>query len=190
MIGTETFSGRLPPNFQRAAASTAARSKAEYPDDGVTVECWTVGAGQVGNLDFTGSNINHMETEVLGPLQTIQPGASISLPMTWELCRCDGPIIAVQPGGCTARSLTATVVDGSIHVTGGFGVFDTGEMVLRALSAQGETLWQHELGPVDPLTAVTVDHFVPLSSASHSFELVVRPAGSDDEFQLASTGQS
>ncbi len=163
---------------------------AEYPDDGVTVECWTVGAGQVGNLDFTGSNINHMETEVLGPLQTIQPGASISLPMTWGVCRCDGPIVDVQPGGCTARPLTATVVDDSLHVTGGFGVFDAGKLVLRGLSAQGDLLWQHELGPVDPLTAVTVDHFVPLSPISHNFELLVQATGSDDEFLLASTGQS
>ncbi len=47
---------------------------AEYPDDGVTVECWTVGAGQVANLDYGETEIYLMETEVLSPLRTIAPG--------------------------------------------------------------------------------------------------------------------
>ena len=47
----------------------------EYPDGGATVECWTVGAGQVANLDYADSGIYLMETEVLSPLSTIAPGA-------------------------------------------------------------------------------------------------------------------
>lgn len=60
----------------------------EYPDGGASVECWTVGAGQVSNLDYAGSGIYLMETEVLSPMYTIPPGTSASFALEWASCAC------------------------------------------------------------------------------------------------------
>ncbi len=47
---------------------------ADYPDGGASVEVWTVGTGQVGNLSFEDTGIYHMEAEVLSPMITLAPG--------------------------------------------------------------------------------------------------------------------
>ena len=77
----------------------------EYPDGGATVECWTVGAGQVANLDYAESGIYLMETEVLSPLFTIAPGETANFALEWASCRCDGPVVDVQAGGCATQPL-------------------------------------------------------------------------------------
>ena len=78
---------------------------AEYPDDGATVECWTTGKGIVGNLNFEDSKIYHMETEVLSPLHTFEPGARHSFQIEWGACTLPGRVMDVQAGGCTAEAL-------------------------------------------------------------------------------------
>ncbi|MCB0068381.1 MAG: DUF4380 domain-containing protein, partial [Caldilineaceae bacterium] len=97
---------------------------ADYPDNGATVECWTVGAGKVANLDYAGSGIYLMETEVLGPLTVIEPGASTAFALEWGGCRCAGPVVDVQTAGCTAKRLAVQTTSTSASLTGSFGVFD------------------------------------------------------------------
>jgi hypothetical protein len=46
----------------------------EYPDQGVGVECWTVGRGKVANLDYEKTSIFLMEVEVLSPFFHFLPG--------------------------------------------------------------------------------------------------------------------
>jgi hypothetical protein len=77
----------------------------EYPDNGSTVECWTVGKGKVANLDYEHSDIYLMETEVLSPFYTFQPNESHTFRIEWGAARYTGPILDVQEGGCASQKL-------------------------------------------------------------------------------------
>ena len=130
----------------------------EYPDGGATLECWTVGAGQVANLDYAGSGIYLMETEVLSPMCTITPGNSASFALEWESCALDGPVMDVQAGGCSSRPLDVRSAGDRRQLTGSFGVFDAGELRIAWRLPGGELAWGDGLGRVDPLAPVVVDY--------------------------------
>jgi hypothetical protein len=145
----------------------------EYPDDGVTVECWTVGAGQVANLNYENSGIYLMETEILSPLRDIAPGETASFSIEWAVCRCPGPVIEVTEAGCTAQKLTAQVSDDFVRLTGQFGVFDDGELAALWLERDGVVIQHQFLGPVNPLSAVLLDSEFPRPAGSQHVELWV-----------------
>ena len=130
----------------------------EYPDGGATVECWTVGAGQVANLDYAGSGIYLMETEVLSPMCTIGPGAAAGFGLEWASCALEGPVVDVQAGGCASRPLAVHGADGALALSGSFGVFDAGELRIAWRLPGGELAWGDGLGPVDPLKPVVLEH--------------------------------
>jgi hypothetical protein len=155
-------------------------AEAVYPDEGATVECWTVGAGEVDNLDYEGSGIHLMETEVLGPLQEIAPGSSTALRIEWAAARCPGPIVAVNAGGCAARPLTAGGRDEGLYLTGRFGVFDRGDLQYRGYDGNGAMLAEHHMGPVEPLQTLAVRELIPAATELARVELVVRTASGDE----------
>ena len=131
---------------------------ADYPDDGATVEVWTVGAGQVGNLNYEHSGIYLMETEVLSPLRTIPPGESTSFSIEWAACRLPGPAVAVSEAGAAAAPLRAVRAGGDyVRLTGALGAFDRGELRLVWLDAAGDALETWPRGLADPLGAVLID---------------------------------
>lgn len=129
----------------------------EYPDNGSTVECWTVGKGKVANLDYEHSGIYLMETEVLSPFYTFQPGESHSFQIEWGACRTAGRIVDVQPGGCASQKLSAQPVSGEVRLTGSFGVFDSGQLLLTWLDAAGEVIGSIILREVSPDRLVAFD---------------------------------
>lgn len=156
---------------------------AEYPDDGATVEVWTVGAGQVGNLDFTGRAIYHVETEVLSPLRTIAPGAATTFTLEWAACRLTGPVVAVSEAGAAAVPLRAVRLgDDYVHLTGQLGVFDRGELRLVWLDTAGSALSVWPRGQADPLGAVLLDRVAHLPRGTAAVEM--RVAGEDGQERL------
>ncbi len=142
----------------------------EYPDEGVTVECWTVGAGKVANLDYGETEIYLMETEILSPMLTIAPGASESFALEWGACRCPGPIVDVTDAGCVAEPLKAVLAGGFCRLTGAFGVFDVGELALVWRDQQGKILQSDVLREVNPLSAVLLDCVVPAPEGAVSVD--------------------
>lgn len=159
---------------------------AEYPDGGATVECWTVGAGEVANLNYADSGIYLMETEVLGPLVTMEPGASTHFALEWGCCRCEGAVIDVQEGGCAAVKLVAQPYDDErVRLTGSFGVFDAGQLEVVWRDHNGDELAHQRLQAVDPLGAVVVDMMLDKVKNAEHVELRVKTA--QGEAQLAVT---
>lgn len=134
---------------------------ADYPDEGVTVEVWTVGAGQVGNLNYEHSGIYLMETEILSPLRSIQPGASTTFSIEWAACRLPGPVVAVSEAGAASVPLRALRVgEGYVRLTGTLGAFDQGELRLAWHDSAGHTLETLPRGLADPLGAVVLDRVI------------------------------
>ena len=145
----------------------------EYPDDGSTVEVWTVGKGKVSNLDYEHSKIFLMETEVLSPFYTFQPGQSHSFQIEWGVCRTAGRIVDVQTGGCASQKLSAETTTGEIRLTGSFGVFDAGKLLLTWLNTAGELVGSTVLREVHPNRLVSLDERLQPSAESRSAELTV-----------------
>ncbi len=135
----------------------------EYPDGGATVEVWTTGTGTVGNLNYEESDEYFMEAEVLSPLRTLAPGEQTTLTLNWGVCRCAGPVIEVNEGGCLSAPLALERLDGSYgRMTASGGVFDAGTLELAWLDAQRAPISAQPLGPVDPLTVVNLDRVLPV----------------------------
>ncbi|MEA3439356.1 MAG: DUF4380 domain-containing protein [Chloroflexota bacterium] len=149
-------------------------SGAEYPDEGVSVECWTVGKGVAANLDYEHSGIYLMETEVLSPLFDIQPGESRSFRIEWGVCRCPGPVLDVQAGGCIGRRLNISDESGKTKLNGAFGVFEPGELILNWEAAGGTPLKQESIGRVSPLEAVILDEQVERVDRAIKIKLTVK----------------
>jgi hypothetical protein len=145
----------------------------QYPDDGSTVECWTVGKGKVANLDYETSDIYLMETEVLSPFYEFQPGESHTFTIEWGACRSSGRILDVQPGGCSSRKLSAQVHGDRVLLSGVFGVFDTGNLLLTWLDGSGEASGSVLLGAVSPTGLVLFDEEFQLPAGAAGVELFV-----------------
>ena len=155
-----------------------------YPDGGATVECWTVGAGQVANLDYADSGIFLMETEVLSPLYTILPGEEATFALEWGSCRCPGTVVDVSEAGCVTQPLSARLADGAVHLSGQFGVFDEGLLDIVWLDARNRRLHRESVARVNPLAAVHVDSTLPSPAGAEHVELRVT-AGDGLERRLA-----
>jgi hypothetical protein len=145
----------------------------DYPDDGAAVEFWTVGRGQVANLDYEKSAIYLMEVEVLSPFQHIEPEQRVSFRIEWGVCRCPGPIVDVTEGGCAGRKLQVTRNGNYAHLTGAFGVFDRGQLNLEWLDRAGGVLEPVALGPVSPLGMVALDQLCAVPPAATQVQLIV-----------------
>jgi hypothetical protein len=157
----------------------------DYPDEGVTVEVWTTGAGEVGNLDFTGKDIYHMETEVLSPFRDIAPGETAYFAIEWGACRSNGPVVAVNPGGALTQALTLTPQTGDVvRLTCQGSVFAAGDLLLR-WRQDDHTIEESALGPVDPLTLIQLDQPVKPPAGAQAVQLVVRAAADEVDRLLA-----
>lgn len=181
-VGLDSLGGWIA--FSHAAAGYAFAERftvdpgAEYPDQGATVEVWTVGAGRVGNFNYEQNPAYLMEAEVLSPLRRIAPGAQTSFSFEWGTCRCTGPVIAVSEAGCLSAPLSfERLSEGYARLTVSAGVFDAGHLELAGLDARQQVILRHPLGPVDPLAAVHLDRVLQIPGQVSS--LVVQVATAD-----------
>jgi hypothetical protein len=63
----------------------------------------------------------------------------------------------VQPGGCTSNKLTAQPVPQGLRLSGIFGVFDIGNLLLFWLDVSGEAIGSVFLHEVTPSELVTFE---------------------------------
>ncbi len=157
----------------------------EYPDKGATVECWTTGKGRVANLNYEDSNIYLMETEVLNPLYTFNPGETRSFKIIWAVCCCEGQVVDVNETGCVHRPLSAKETSEGLELTGSFGVFFSGCLQLIWQDQTGKTLSIEVLKEVTPLEVVTLERtFIPPPQSAR-LELQVLTDVNDSFYTLA-----
>jgi hypothetical protein len=150
---------------------------AEYPDDGASVEVWTVGTGKVANLDYENSSIYLMESEVLSPLTTIEPGETTHMLLEWGVCRCDAQVTAVGSIYAASHPLEFVKVgDDRIHLKFRGGVFIGGELLAIFSDDAGNVLSQTTLGTVTPHQLVVIDHTLDMLLESRRLTLKVDTA--------------
>ena len=158
--------------------------EADYPDNGSSVEFWTVGRGRVGNLSYEDTEIFLMEVELLSPMKRMEPGETTAFHLEWGAARCPGPILGVSDAGLTGKPLRLSRRGEYVSVEGNFGVFQPGNLHLDWQARDGQVLVSEDLGPASPLGAIILDR-VFLAPASSTRGAVVLNAD-DRSMSLAS----
>lgn len=94
------------PDGLRLSLSTSVRGDAEHPDDGCPVELWLQHptARPIEALGGLHPDADLVEMEVLGPLETLHPGASTTLHTRWSTTP---PTAATNAGARTDRRAPA-----------------------------------------------------------------------------------
>ena len=150
------------------------RAGATYPDGGASVECWTMGLGEIEGLDLGADTPPFMEAEILGPMRTMAPGESHSLDIEWYAARCPGPILDVSPVGCCHQPLTAEWSGHRLRLKGVFGPFFLGAADLVWLDAEGRVCTVETLGSATPTDVLSFDVLRMAPSGARTVELRVK----------------
>jgi hypothetical protein len=154
----------------------------EYPE-GSSVEYWMYGLGKISSNATEKSTADTdtpytIETELLAPLETLQPGQSASFDSEWRLARIGGsfPILDCTPAGCTAEAFAARRASpGVLILSGRFGVFYYGGARVRILDAGGRQLSETapaRISPEQPLVMQKDFPNVSAPAAARALELV------------------
>lgn len=157
----------------------------EYPD-GSSVEYWTNGLGKIfawrKEIEMSPSPSEtpfFIETELLSPLESLQPGQSASFDYEWRLTRIGGsfPILECTAAGCTAEAFACKRTgNGTLALSGRFGVFYSGVARVRMLDADNNQL--SGTGPVKvspglPLVMQTDFPNVSAPASARMIELII-----------------
>jgi hypothetical protein len=146
----------------------------KYPD-GSSVEYWINGLGKIfawrKEIDMSPSpseNPYVIETELLSPLESLQPGQSASFDYEWRLARIGGsfPILDCTAAGCTAEAFACRQTSsGALRLSGRFGVFYSGSTRVRILDARGNQLSVSSAVKISPKFPLVVQTDFPNLSA-------------------------
>ncbi len=157
----------------------------DYPD-GSSVEYWTNGLGKIyawrKEIEMSPSpseNPYVIETELLGPFESLQPGQNASFDYEWRLARIGGdfPILDCTAAGCVAEALACKrKSNGAITLSGRFGVFYSGTVRIRLLDGNGHTISETapvRVSPAMPLVMQTDFPNVPAPPSARETEVVI-----------------
>jgi len=141
---------------------------ASYPD-GAPVAFWISGHG---TFTLHGDQVDmsagdgcdpHVETEIMSPLTSLEPGEHCNFRTMWHLAAVDAQeIISVNRCGAVGASLA--VHSGSpARLTGSFGTFRDAKLELVAHDRASQVVGTYDLGEVNPRRPVLLDRSIPLS---------------------------
>lgn len=158
----------------------------EYPD-GASVESWNHGPGTISRMAFDQTLPDDpqrmpyiLESEVLSPFATLDPGEEYSFPVSWSPTRAPNPIRATVWTGAISEPLSARIEAPWVTLKGSFGVFVPGTLEAVFYSALGEELSRRQLSSVDPREVVCLDESVPLPGEAYRMSLLVRDADGEN----------
>jgi len=147
----------------------------EYPDNGASLESWTVGRGKIPglNYDYEHSGIYLMETEVLSPLFDFQPGETRSFNLEWGVCSLPGMVVQASEAGPVCQPLQATSIPDGVRLTGQFGVYEQGVLDIAWLDGYKNVLLAQSLELVTPFQPLNLDLTFKPPKGTESVRLLV-----------------
>jgi hypothetical protein len=152
----------------------------EYPDH-ASVESWNDGPGRVSRgpffqtlLDDPQKTLYFLETEVLSPYATLDPGEQYEFTVHWAPTSVTNPIVNAVWAGAISQPLSAMVEGSNVMLKGTFGVFVPGELVANFYSVMGEVLGNTALQTVDPRQVVRLDKTAKLPAGTFRVSIYVR----------------
>jgi len=128
------------------------------------------------------------------PMVRLQPGDSYAFETTWHPVRADKNLVSVNDAGVVEKPLAAVVESKGLRLTGKYGVFLSGKLIVQVSAANG-TKTTILLDAVDPLHEVELDRVIPVSSDAVRISIHLNDdQGSDlgvlDEVEIARPGKS
>jgi Domain of unknown function (DUF4380) len=118
---------------------------------------------------------SYVETEVLSPLVSLEPGEEYTFDVWWHCARVRaGEIERANSCGVVSRALGVAPENGSLRVTGAFGVFQNGTAELACIRKDGQVAALQTAGPVTPLAPCRVEALIPRLEALFRVSLRVR----------------
>jgi hypothetical protein len=162
----------------------------EYPD-GAAVETWNNGPGTIsrGPWDQTlpddpKQNPYILETEVLSPYATLNPGEEYSFPVYWSPTSVPNPVLNAVWAGAINEPLAANLEGGQVSLKGVFGVFTPGTLVANLYNVMGEELGQANLQTVDPREVVRLDKSIPAPAGAFRVSVFVKDSEGENRGYL------
>jgi hypothetical protein len=157
-------------------------SQKAYPD-GSSVEFWHNGTGRIFAynewMEMPESHVENpyvFESEVLSPFARLQPGESYTWRYEWNACRIGGdfPVVSCSNAGLVSEALACWRDGDRVRLSGRFGVFHRGRLVLEMYDANNRILATEMLDSgATPLAPVVLDRAIALSPAARSVALVL-----------------
>jgi hypothetical protein len=100
----------------------------------------------------------YLEAEINSPLCRLRPGASCSLDTEWFPTRAETEFHGVADAGIVIRPLRATHLDnGKLKLSGSFGVFFSGRVVVRFYDDHGANLGTVPVVDVNPAEMLSLE---------------------------------
>ncbi|HVA00323.1 MAG TPA: DUF4380 domain-containing protein [Terriglobia bacterium] len=156
-----------------------------YPDNS-SVESWNNGPGTISRGPFFQTYADNpketpyiLETEVISPYATLDPGQQYEFTVNWAPARAPNPVQNAVWAGVISQPLSAQISGNQVALQGVFGVFVPGTVEAVFYSSMGKELAHTMLEAVDPREVVRLDKSVPLPS--DAFRVSVRVVNAKGE---------
>jgi len=165
----------------------------EYPDN-ASVEFWLEGIGEIEAYNTTikmPDNPNHLlESELLGPLTTLEPGDSTIFHYDWYAAKIGGDYVITDCSeyGVVCGGLSADISDGKVLISGRLGLFYKGTVDIRVLDADERVITEEmgfEVAPEKPLVMDTLELKLKPSDRPESVVLTLRDVAGTEMGVLA-----
>jgi hypothetical protein len=152
----------------------------EYPD-GASLESWNDGPGTISRGPFDQTLADDpkqtpyfLESEVLSPYATLDPGEEYSFPVHWSPTRVPNPIRDAVWAAAISEPLSGKMEGGRVSLKGVFGVFVPGSLEAVFYSVMGEELGHETLQAVDPREVARLDKSVAIPKDAFRVGVLVR----------------
>jgi Domain of unknown function (DUF4380) len=145
----------------------------KYPDN-ASVESWNDGPGIIsrGPFDQTlpddpAKTPYFLESEVLSPFATLEPGDEYNFTVQWSPTRAPNPIHDSVWAGAISEPFSASVNGNQATLRGVFGAFMPGTLEATFYSTLGEELSHENLMSVDPREVVRLDKSIAVPAGAY-----------------------
>jgi len=174
-----------------------------YPENS-SVEFWHNGVGRIyaynkwlEMADDPQENPYVFESEVLSPFARLLSGESYTWNYDWYACRIGGdfPVVDCSDVGVVSKPLACRPVGGRLRLTGRFGVFCPGRLVLNAYNESRQIVATELVdGDVTPTSPVLLDRVFRLPTEASRVALVLHdtagsPVGEVARCTVSATGR-
>ncbi|HET7841937.1 MAG TPA: DUF4380 domain-containing protein, partial [Terriglobia bacterium] len=149
----------------------------KYPDN-ASVESWNDGPGIISRGPFDQTLADDpaktpyfLESEVLSPFATLDPGEEYEFTVQWSPTRAPNPIHDAVWAAAISEPFSASINGNQAILRGVFGVFLPGTLQATFYSSLGEELSHENLMAVDPRDVVRLEKSVAVPAGAYRVSL-------------------
>jgi hypothetical protein len=109
--------------------------------------------------------IFYLEAELNSPLVRLRPGENFSFDTEWYPTRAGNEFHGVTEAGVVINPLRARALEnGTLHLSGSFGIFFSGKLVAHLYDRRGQELPAVPVSSVEPADLATVSNDIPATA--------------------------